>query len=232
MVDQTNIFEGSEQNQDQGGVQENQSGIPESLQAYVGDGKKYASVDKALESIAPAQDYIQKLEAELAETRAKVEASTSVEETLKKFQEQKAQETPTSQPVDPKALYQQFKNELLADQQAEIEQANTQEVVSALTEQFGDSAKAKEAFEAKARDLGMSVESLDNLAKQSPRAIFDMFGTSKQPTPKSAMKTSVNSQAFESTQTPSQEPIPGVMYGASSDQVLEAFRKAKNSVQL
>lgn len=231
MDDQSNIFEGSEQNLDQGKVQEQTPGIPESLSEFVGEGKKYASLEKALESIAPAQQHIQKIESEMADLRAKLDAQTSLEETLKNFNNQQVPETPTSQPVDYDEVVSKVTQKLAADNQAKARAANQKEVVGKLSEQFGDAQKAQEAFVAKAKELGMSVSDMDALAGTSPQAIYQMFGTAASTKSQPAMQPSVNSGALESAPKPKEE-IPGIMFGASTEEVVDAFRKAKNSVQL
>lgn len=235
MVDQTSVFEGSEQNLDQGQVQENNQAntfaVPDSLSELVGEGKKYSSVDKALESIAPAQDHIQRLESEMAEMRAKLDAQSSVEETLRKFTEQKAVDTPTSQPVDLNEVVNQVTQRLDANAQAEQRVANQKSVANKLAEQFGDMQKAKGMFEAKAKELGMSVQDMDNLAATSPQAVFQMFGTGAQSTSQRATQSSVNTEAMQSTTNPTPQEVPGVMFGASAEQVADAWRLATQHIK-
>lgn len=235
MVDQTSVFEGSEQNLDQGQVQENNQAntfaVPDSLSELVGEGKKYSSVDKALESIAPAQDHIQRLESEMAEMRAKLDAQSSVEETLRKFAEQKAVDTPTSQPVDLNEVVNQVTQRLDANAQAEQRVANQKSVANKLAEQFGDMQKAKGMFEAKAKELGMSVQDMDNLAATSPQAVFQMFGTGAQSTSQRATQSSVNTEAMQSTTNPTPQEVPGVMFGASAEQVADAWRLATQHIK-
>ena len=235
MVDQASTFEGSEQNLDQGQVQENNQAntfaVPDSLSEFVGEGKKYSSVDKALESIAPAQDHIQRLESEMAEMRAKLDAQSSVEETLRKFTEQKAVDTPTSQPVDLNEVVNQVTQRLDANAQAEQRVANQKSVANKLAEQFGDMQKAKGMFEAKAKELGMSVQDMDNLAATSPQAVFQMFGTGAQSTSQRATQSSVNTEAMQSTTNPTPQEVPGVMFGASAEQVADAWRLATQHIK-
>lgn len=235
MVDQTSTFEGSEQNLDQGQVQENNQAntfaVPDSLSELVGEGKKYSSVDKALESIAPAQDHIQRLESEMAELKAQLSTQSSVEETLRKFAEQKAVDTPTSQPVDLNEVVNQVTQRLDANAQAEQRVANQKSVANKLAEQFGDMQKAKGMFEAKAKELGMSVQDMDNLAATSPQAVFQMFGTGAQSTSQRATQSSVNTEAMQSTTNPTPQEVPGVMFGASAEQVADAWRLATQHIK-
>lgn len=226
MVDQTNIFEGGSSIPDQGENKAASFQVPEVVSELVGEGKKYSDINKALESIPHAQTHIQKLEAELAEVRAKLQASTSVEETLKQFKAQQEQGKPTSQPVGLEDIAGLIESKLSEREKQSVASKNQTEVVSKLTEQFGDKGKAEEAFVKKAKELGVSVSHLDDLAKTSPKAIFALFGTGSKPSGKGSYESSVNSQAFSNL--PQQRaPVPQVMSsGSSTTQVLDAWRAA------
>lgn len=236
MVDQTsNIFEGSEQKQDQAEVQEQRSEafqLPESVSQFIGEGKKYSDINKALESIPHAQSHIQKLEQEMAEMKAKLEAQSSVEETLKKFTSQKVQETPTGQPIDLNEVFSQFEERLSAREQQKVAQQNIGEVVETLTSHFGDKSKAEQSFINKANELGVNVQFLNDLAAKSPKAVYELFGAKAMPKSKEAMsKTSINSEALMSSRQP-EMPKPKVLgVGATTKDMVEAFKAAAASVR-
>ena len=234
MVDQTNIFEGSEPKQDQAGVQEQGSSafqLPDSVSELVGEGKKYSDINKALESIPHAQSHIQKLEQEMAEMKAKLEAQSSVEETLKRFTSERAQETPTSQPLDLNEVFSQFEERLSAREQQKVAQANIGEVVDTLTSHFGDKEKAEQSFINKANELGVNVQFLNDLAAKSPRAVYDLFGAKAAPKGKEAMsKTSVNSEALMSSRQPDLPKPKALGVGATTKDMVEAFKAAAATV--
>jgi len=229
MVDQTNIFEGSDQNPDQSGDQTQAFQVPETVSDLVGEGKKYSDVNKALESIPHAQEHISRLEEELAAARAKIEATTSIEETLKSFQSQKEQDTPTSQPIDPNEIDSLIEQKLTQKEVARVQSANMDSVASKLVEQFGDKDKAEEAFDNKAKELGVDVSYLNNLAATSPKAVFQLFGTNVKAQSSTATTSSVNTEVFNSTSNKS-KPIPQVLSGGSTQDLMGAWNAAKESV--
>lgn len=227
MVDQTNIFEGEESKAPEttGDAQEKAFVVPESVSEFVGEGRKYSDVSKALESIPHAQSHIDRLEEELAQTRAKLESASSVEETLRNFANQKEQETPTSQPVDLNKISELVDQRISAQQQEKIQQGNVREVVDALSRQFGNKEKAETAYRTKAQELGVDVSYLNNLAASSPKAVFAIFGSEAKPSSQEFSKSTVNTEAFRSTET-QQKPIKSVMHGASTSELVNAWRAA------
>jgi vacuolar-type H+-ATPase subunit I/STV1 len=235
MVDQTsNIFEGSDLKQDQAADQKSsESGafqVPETVANLVGEGKKYSDVNKALESIPHAQTHIERLEQELAETRAKLEAQASVEEALKEFRSQKEQDTPTSQPIDLSEIDNLIEQRLTQKEQRQLSKANVDQVVSKLTEQFGGTDKAEQAFIAKAQEIGVDLDYMNDLAAKSPKAVFALFGSGSKPANTSVTKSSVNTEAFGS-QPQQTAPVKGVMHGSSTSDVLSAWRAATSHIK-
>jgi hypothetical protein len=231
MVDQTNIFGENGSTPDTPGDAEQSSvfQVPESANEFIGEGKKYTDVNKALESIPHAQSHIQKLEQELTETRAKLEATSSIEETLAQFANQKEQETPTSQPIDMSEVANLVDQRLQARSQEEVQKSNVGEVIDSLTKQFGDKEKAEAAYVAKAAELGVDTSYMNNLAATSPKAVYALFGTSVRPTSQEFNRSSVNTEAFGSTSN-DQKPIKSVMSGASTSEVMDAWRAATSNL--
>lgn len=235
MVDQTNIFEGSEPSQDQGQVQEQASqafAVPETVSEYIGEGKKYTDVNKALESIPHAQTHIQKLEQEMAAMKAKLEAQASVEETLKQYAGQKAQETPTSQPIDPTMIDKMIADRLNATRQQESAQKNIGEVVNTLSDQFGGKEAAEKAYVQKAQELGVDVGFLNNLAATSPKAVYSLFGGAQPKSQPSMSQTSVNLEAMNASRPQPAPEVKSVMFGASTQDMVAAFKAAAATVKL
>lgn len=234
MVDQTNIFEGStEQGTDQSSsTNESVFQVPSSAQDYVGEGKKYDSVEKALESIPNAQSHIQKLESEMAELRAKLETQSTIEDTLKKFTEdQKDTGQPASQPIDLNAIDKLLEDKLMARTQQQVASKNVEEVIDTLTSQFGDVKAAEQEFVKKADELGVDVSVLNDLAAKSPKAVYNLFnGSVKQPS-QSMSTPSVNSEAFISANNVNKPTeIPKIMHGASTQDMVAAFKAAAATV--
>jgi len=61
--------------------------IPDPLKELIGEGKKYATLDKALESIPHAQAHIQRLEEESRQLREQVASAKAVGEVYETVQE-------------------------------------------------------------------------------------------------------------------------------------------------
>jgi hypothetical protein len=234
MVDQANIF-----NEDGTSVTAGDSTqafqIPETASTFIGEGKKYSDVSKALESIPHAQSHIQTLEAELESLKTKFEARSSVEETLQNFiKDQKNQVTdpPTRQPeIDLNTVADLVNQQLQASKDNDVKQGNISEVVKTLTEKFGDRSKAHEAFQRKAQDLGVDIGYLNELASTSPKAVYALFGESK-PVANSPSfgKTSVNTEALNTTPTSQPKPVQSVMSGSSTSEVLAAWRDVTSNI--
>jgi hypothetical protein len=148
--------------------------VPQELADLVGEGRKYQSIEVALQSIKPAQDHIARLEQENATLRAEVvqlKADLSARETLQQTLATMA--TPAqaaSAPTGGVDVAAQVK--LVLEQERAVERTlrNTQEVEQKLTAVYGS--KAAEVFAAKGRELGVD---LVQLSAQSPAAVLALF---------------------------------------------------------
>ncbi len=225
MVDQTNIFGAEGKPETTGDPATQAFQVSEIANEFIGEGKKYTDVNKALESIPHAQTHIDKLEQELTDVRAKLDAAATVEETLAQFASKQEQGTPTSQPVDLSEVANLVDQRLIARDQASTQTNNMNSVASELTVQFGDKAKAEAAFISKASELGVDVSYMNDLAATSPAAVYALFGTKAKASSQEFSKSSVNTEAFRSTEQ-TQHAVPSVMSGSSTTQVLDAWRKA------
>lgn len=235
MVDQTsNIFDGSDQGRDQGGDQAGNEPsafqVPESLGSLVGEGKKFSDLNKAMESIPYAQTHIEKLEQELADTRSKLEARTSVEEALQEFKSRSSQDTPTSQAIDLNEIDNLIEQRLTQRDYQQQSKGNIDVVVKELTGQFGSADKAEEAFEAKAKEIGVDIGFMNDLAAKSPKAALALFTPGSKVAPAGVTTSSLNTEAFGS-QPRQPTPVKGVMHGSSTSDVLGAWRAATAHVK-
>lgn len=201
--------------------------LPDNVAALVGEGKKYASVEKALEALPHAQEHISRLEVELAELRKANEGSRSAEEVLRAIQELKEKpQTPAGAALsadDITNLVAPLLDKTLAARDAQAKAAsNAAEVTKALSTKYGE--KAEEQYKAKAAELGISVKRLNELASESPKAVLAYFGTTPaQPAP---TQGGVNTTGFQSQQPPAKPK--SVMYGASTAEAVAAWRAAAN----
>lgn len=199
--------------------------LPDPLKDLVGEGKKYASVEKALESIPHAQAHIQKLEQELKELREAVAKARGVDEVYNTVQDLLKQETATPVPavVDEDSLAAILDRKLAEREAAKRAQANREAVKKALVEKYGE--KAKEAYESRLKELGLGEQFVDSLIAHSPAAALELFGL-KGSTPKAPAPSlsSVNTAALNST--PKEQPVKTVMGGATTQEIIAAWRAA------
>jgi hypothetical protein len=205
--------------------------VPPELADLVGEGKKYASVELALKSVAPAQRHIETIEQENARLKAELENNKTTAELLEELrgnglgeQRQPAkQELPDVEKIVEQALERK--------QAQTVAKQNTAKVISAFQETFGDKAKAEEVYIKLAAENGMSVAMLNALSANSPDAVLKLAGISKKQESVPAGKPSgtVNTQALNQTQ--SDQPSAKInMVGASSKEVTAAWRAARDIV--
>lgn len=199
--------------------------VPDSLKDLVGDGKKYASVDKALESIPHAQAHIARLEQEMAEVRAKMAESVAAEEVYKKLTESFNRDgvTPPVVGLDEASAAALFDKRLAEHKAAEAARENGNRVRDALVGKYGD--KAQEVYNAKAQELGVGVEFLNEVVRRSPKAAEELFGIKPKETPAGSSTPSIRTDALNNTRT--EPPAPSVMGGATTGQLIDAWRRAK-----
>lgn len=202
--------------------------VPTEAQDWIGDGKKYKSVDDALKAVPHAQSHIKTLEQELAEARAEIAKRRAAEDLLNEIKQASTpqQVTPSSVEADPEVLSQIVEKVLEKKTAQQTAQQNAKTVIDGLTAVYGD--KAKEKYFAMAQANGMSVQALDALAMQSPSAVLKIAGIdSKQPTT-SKLKGDVNTTSLgNSNMSVTSSRVPD---GATSRQMADAFRVAKEAV--
>lgn len=188
---------------------ENQDGNP-ILEALVGEGKKYKTVEDLAKAYAHADVHITKITSEKAEIEERAKTMEAQLEILNKLA---TNPTPTTQgtttpAVETNAKEDPKEGDIEAKIRSTVEQlgeeqkraANTQKVDAALIERFGESEKATEFLKTKAAELGLGVKFLTDLAASSPMAFFATVGLeATQPKSDSAPKSTVNAAALGAT---------------------------------
>lgn len=205
--------------------------VPQELTDLVGEGKKYATVDLALKSIAPAQTHIVNIEQENARLKAELEARKTTEQLLEELR--------SNPPVQGQPVTQELPDvvkiveEALAKKEAQsIAKQNTNKVVSSFQEVFGDKAKAEEAYNKLAAENGMPIAMLNALAANSPDAVLKLAGINKKQdnTPSGKPNSTVNTQALNQG-NPNLPSAKVNMVGASSKDVTAAWQAAREIVK-
>lgn len=143
---------------------------------FIGAEKKYKTVDDALASVPHAQQHIAKLEADNKALRdqqlaiqARLDALFTKSPTTDGVQALPQQNT-AGQPVDMEAIVEKA----LAKRQLEAKtQENSSKVAAELKQLYAD--KAESVYVEKARELGLDVQDLNNMAAKSPQAVLALF---------------------------------------------------------
>lgn len=212
--------------------------IPEELQDFIGEGKKYSSIEDALKSIPHAQKHISTLEQENQTYKQQVEKVKSMEELLEQMKaQQNTKEQPTVAPVGNEGaddlldkLAQQMETlveqKLAMKQQQDVQQQNKAKVVDAFKQAYGD--KANEVYTKLSEETGMPLEALNNLAATSPKALMKLAGLSGQAMQSSQKpNSSVNTEAFIANASSKPVEAKPVMYGATTADILSTWRASK-----
>lgn len=204
--------------------------IPTEAVDYVGDGKKYKSVEDALKSVPHAQKHIQTLEDELRATKEELQRRRTAEELLNEMKQgysQVSQPNTTGVDIDPDALSGIV--ERVIEKKANERQAidNATKVTSKFTEVYG--AKAEEMYNKIAQDAGLSVPQLNQLALSSPNAVLKLAGLS-QSTQSSGGKIQSDFVSSPINNTQNQFNTT-VKPGASTKDIMAAFNEAKRKVE-
>lgn len=173
---------------------------PQHELSYMGEGKKYGTVEELDSAYAHANDHIGKIEEENAKLREQMEALTkqgnAVEEVLKALKGKSVQDDPADdpvsqhQPVEQPDLTDVVRQALDAERARTTQESNVAKVQEELTKLYGD--KAAEQYAAKGKALGID---LDVLSAQSADAVLELFKVASAPAP-APIGGSYNSEAL------------------------------------
>lgn len=248
MSDQTNIFNESAQEQTQ--VQEpsttqdvKPSEASPSTDPY-GDllktittetgVQKYGTVSDALNSIPHAQQHIKTLEGENSQIKEQLTAMQQQMEKMSKMEDVLAQLSAKKESEQPSESFgEQQIMELIQSQMSQAELAkvvanNQKEVAQTLSTQFGDPSKAEAAYVAKAQELGVDVNFLNDMAAKSPAAVLSFFKGTESKVPSKSLEGSVNTQHFNDP-APAPKGRNPMLAGTSTKDLLAAWERVGNT---
>lgn len=197
--------------------------------------QKYSDVSTALAALTESQRFITTLKGEAVEKDKLIAENVAAEKLLEAVTNKGQQEpqSPAAAPtVDASAVARIVEHVVSSNEQKKTADTNMDSVVTKLSEHYGDASKAKEAYIAKADEMGLSIPQLNKLASDSPTAALAMFGTTPTKTA-SITQSSVNTTGFEGRpagEAEVQEAFKGVMGFSSSSQVANAWSASKKSV--
>jgi hypothetical protein len=203
--------------------------IPTEAQAFVGEGKKYQSPEDALRSVPHAQKHIETLESELAQVKEELTKRKTAQELLDEIKSgaQRVENTTPSAEVNQDTLEQLVSSTIERREQASKAKSNASEVASKFTQKYGDTAQS--AYNQIAKEAGLSVQQLNNLAATSPNAVLKLAGLNGAVTTTTTSKGSINTQTL--TGTPSDVMSARVPRGASTKDLVKAWKAAGDKVK-
>lgn len=142
------------------------------------DGRqKYADVATALNSITHAQSHIAELTLKNAELEATAAASVGMEQVLQRIDSSnQTPDAPSVVGLGEDKVRELLESTLSQRDAASIAHANEVELTNGLVAKFGTQEKAVEMLGNKATELGVSIDFMQKLAQQSPKAVLSYFG--------------------------------------------------------
>jgi hypothetical protein len=210
--------------------------LPPEVAEFVGQGKKYSTVDDAIKSVPHAQKHIQTLEQELAQVKADLAKRQTTEELLSELKTSGlSQGVPTDPPsISPEELSQRINDTVVKTlQQKEaqnIAQANAKQVTDVFISKFGD--KAEEMFKKIAQESGLTVGNLNYLSATSPQAVLRLAGINSSKSEPMVTKTnsSVKTDGNLSSNFDTSNLSAKVKSGASTKDMVSAWKVAGQKV--
>lgn len=218
--------------------------------------QKYKNIEEALKALASSQEYIPKLHREIDNLKShnsvlesQYEKALSIEEKINLLleeQESKQQvfeqeaDPPKPEPVtppqqensesnsfDPDNLYKDFRNRMYEEEKNLIAQKNAKDVSDIVYKFYGE--KSGEYISNKATELGMSVESLKNLASSSPKAALSLLGLSGKR--EMNISNSYNSSNFKTTEDNEIRRNQKSLIGGTTADINNEFRNSSKMVE-
>lgn len=198
------------------------------LSQIVGDdgAPKYKDVPTALNALQHSQNYIKELQQKLAEAEAKAKEAVTMEQVMEMLN--KPPETPpvNPDPGEPGLTPDDVLRILQEQETAKTKKANAKAVAQKFRELHGD--KAEEVFYGKAKEMGLTKESINQLASSSPQAVFSMFGIQESHKPAPA-PSGVNTFGIPQNPAPTQrKPVMGY---SSDRELAEYWANIKKEVE-
>jgi len=200
--------------------------VPEILKEITNeDGTpKYASVEDGLKALVNAQEHIKTLESENSTFREDLSKRQTTEELLEQIKNQSQpdsrQDPSSNEGIDLASVAELVDKQLSVREVARSTANNQKMVVTKLQEHFGD--KAMEVFIAKADELGLGQQTLEEISGKSPQAVLAYFELK----PSTAVPKSdgtINTDNLQPNDTPVDAKVP---YGANSKQLVNAWKAA------
>lgn len=176
-----------------------------SLDEFVGEGRKYKTVDDFVKSFVHKQKHIETLETGYAELQADLETRVTAEELFKQLRAQTTEEQNQQQNTPVEATETQrevtkgeqstltpddVKKILAEERQNEVRSNNLESFTNRVLEVFGDEGKALEGLKTKAAELNLTLQDLEQMAAKSPKVALKILDLEAKPTANTSKVTS------------------------------------------
>ena len=199
--------------------------IPQEASEFIGEGKKYKSIEEALKSVPNAQKHISQIEEDNAKLKLELEKRKAVEEVLAEIKSGVVpNETPQGNSIDAATIASIVSQQLQQSEQQKTAKTNTDSVVNAFSAKFGE--KAETEYVRIAEESGLTVEALNKLSATSPKAVLVLAGLSGSTYTNAGKPSStINSEALDKNNPPN-ELSAKVPKGATTKDLVGAWKKA------
>ena len=204
--------------------------IPTEAQEFVGEGKKYKSVDDALRSVPHAQEHIKTLEEEMAHLKEELAKRKTTEELLDEIKSgiQPQEATTSTSEINQDRIMDLVNQTLQQREKLTKAQTNARSVADKFTEKYGS--KAEEVYNTLAKESGMTLEQLHNLSATSPNVVLKLAGFDNRATTVAKSQSTVNTESLSNNKA-TDELSARVPKGASTKDMLNAWRIAGEKVK-
>jgi hypothetical protein len=206
--------------------------IPAGWEEYVGEGKKFKTVEAAQQAFVHQIKHISTIEEENAKMRELTAKESAAKELLEEIRNSSTtkQEKPTSNglEVNEAVLSEIIERKLQQRTQQQVQEENARSVVNAMSAEFGD--KAEQVYTKIAQETGFTVAQLDQLASTNPKAVLKLAGvTNVKPSSTPVLQGSVNTQSPFASKDKA-EPSARVGINPNSRQIADAWAATRAKV--
>ena len=197
-----------------------------------GDRQKYNTVEDALNSIQPSQEFIAQLKSEKADlqqqleaAQAKAQEAKTVEDLMSKINEteRQADQPSSEQTFDEGKMVAMIQAQMERTQRESVARQNSEVVMKAFQERHGE--KAAEAYNQMAQDAGLTGDMLKTLAETSPKVVLQLAGFDQKASMPGKTESTVRTEGFGD---PKNLPSAKVkMVGATSQELVDAWKNTE-----
>ena len=191
--------------------------------------QKYSTIEDALKGLQSAQSHIKTIEQENNNFKTELSGASKMDDILKAINSNKQESIQTPQTsLDTGNVKDVALAAIMEHEANKTATQNQNTVATTLKEKFGE--KAQEMYEKKAKDLGLSVQSLNDLSAMSPNAALRYFDSDKQDTSASSSQGTINTSALNTSGDETPTKYDGLMWGAGAQAVNKAWKEQADKV--